>query len=157
MYKNLTVVPLLISYYLSHYHIIYVKNYNYLLGSHSYLWVAYIINDFVILNLPSKLYLLCFHIMKLKFSGSIVLINWIFVLLGGEPVPGIPYIFLYGNPCKGKHGRDTSNLAVSRPHGSQKGHKKWIKDIYLYVMMFCLCLVRCEYVQHTFLTMRAYT
>ena len=61
--------------------------------------------------------------MKLKFSGNIIPINEIFVLLGGEPVPGTPSFFYMETLVKEYMGGIHQTLLCQGPNGTHKWNK----------------------------------
>ena len=73
-----------------------------------------------------------------------------------RPVPGLSYFFSMETPVKEDMGAKHQTSLCQCPWDSKvEGHG--IKDIYPYFIMFSLCLVTCEYVQHIFLNIRGYS
>ena len=92
----------------------------------------------------------------LKLSMNIDLIHWILVLLGGDLYQEY-LIFSIWKPLWRKTWEEYIEPCCAKAPWKSQGARKWIKDIYIYLMMFWLCLITCEYVQHAFLIIIGYT
>ena len=87
---------------------------------------------------------------------NIDLIHWILVLLGGDLYQEY-LIFSIWKPLWRKTWEEYIEPCCAKAPWKSQGARKWIKDIYIYLMMFWLCLITCEYVQHAFLIIIGYT